>query len=183
MGKTLVSLGKTIVMRWGFQRNIGKLLLLLFTWHCDAPYEMWYKLNSAFLIRKKQLWTSVFSSVYTKSLRTDRQISESNRNLFQHFGPDTAIEKRPWTLLCLVSRHNKITLNCGSQTKTTRNSRRGQKNRQDQKIMIVRYQEGGSFDVVHMYMDQRQKMLLNHAKRCSDICMEWKEPVNHIMIL
>ena len=55
--------------------------------------------------------------VSSESLRTNRQITESNRQFVPTFR--TSHSKRPWTPLCPVSRHNEIT---SSQTRTTHNS-------------------------------------------------------------
>ena len=60
------------------------LLLLLLTWHCDAPYKMYNKLKSACLIRKTSS-EKVYFQVSSISLGTNWQISESHRQFVPTF--------------------------------------------------------------------------------------------------
>ena len=58
----------------------------------------------------------------SKSLRNNRQISASIRQLIYSNISDQPHQKTLNQDLCVVSRYNKIISNCGSQTRTTRNS-------------------------------------------------------------
>ena len=71
---------------------------------------------------KKTSSEQVCSQVSSKSLRTNRQISEPVQVAIFIPTLRSSHSKRPWTPLCPVLQHNMITLNCRSQTRTTRNS-------------------------------------------------------------